>query len=221
MGLSLKLREELSVFMASVPKVSWIDGVNGFARRVPTWLVYAVLLLPVPYLLYLAQTGGLGREPIKALEHELGEIALQLLIAGLTITPLRRYLGVNLLKFRRAFGVLAFTYVTLHLSVWLALDIGLLSQIWTDILKRPYITIGMASFILLLPLAMTSNNLSVRKLGAGWRKLHRLSYVAVLLGGLHYIMLTKTWSVEPLVYMLAILLLLVLRISGAWRKSLA
>ena len=198
-----------------------VDHINAFARRVPTWILYILYLLPVPWLLYLAQTGGLGREPIKALEHELGEIALQLLIFGLCITPLRRYLGINLLKFRRMFGLLAFIYVTLHLLVWLVLDVGILSQIWSDILKRPYITIGMASFVLLLPLAATSNNLSVRRLGPAWRRLHRLSYVAVLLGGVHYVMLTKTWALEPLLYMAVILGLLLLRLPKMRSKQAA
>ncbi|WP_195820825.1 protein-methionine-sulfoxide reductase heme-binding subunit MsrQ [Roseobacter sp. MH60115] len=198
-----------------------VDRINAFARRVPTWVLYILYLLPVPWLLYLAQTGGLGREPIKALEHELGEIALQLLIIGLTITPLRRYLGINLLKFRRMFGLLAFIYVSLHLLVWLVLDVGILSQIWADILKRPYITIGMAGFMLLIPLALTSNNWSVRKLGAGWRKLHRLSYVAVILGGVHYMMLTKTWALEPVIYMAVILGLLALRLPKLRSKQAA
>lgn len=198
-----------------------VDRINAFARRVPTWVLYILYLLPVPWLLYLAQTGGLGREPIKALEHELGEIALQLLIIGLTITPLRRYLGINLLKFRRMFGLLAFTYVSLHLLVWLVLDVGILSQIWADILKRPYITIGMAAFALLIPLAVTSNNWSVRKLGSGWRKLHRLSYVSVLLGGVHYMMLTKTWALEPVIYMAVILGLLALRLPKLRSKQAA
>ncbi|WP_299859708.1 protein-methionine-sulfoxide reductase heme-binding subunit MsrQ [uncultured Roseobacter sp.] len=198
-----------------------VDRINAFARRVPTWVLYILYLLPVPWLLYLAQTGGLGREPIKALEHELGEIALQLLIIGLTITPLRRYLGINLLKFRRMFGLLAFIYVSLHLLVWLVLDVGILSQIWADILKRPYITIGMAGFMLLIPLALTSNNWSVRKLGACWRKLHRLSYVAVLLGGVHYMMLTKTWALEPVIYMAVILGLLALRLPKLRSKQAA
>ena len=154
--------------------MSIVSSINQFARRIPTWALYIVYLLPVPWLLYLAQTGGLGREPIKALEHELGEIALQLLIIGLAITPLRRFLGLNLLKFRRALGVLAFIYVALHLLVWLVLDVGILSQIWNDILKRPYITIGMVGFALMLPLAVTPNNLSLRRPGpVAWRRLHR------------------------------------------------
>lgn len=196
-----------------------VDGINHLARKLPTWVVYIVYALPAPYLLYLGLTGGLGREPIKALEHELGEIALQLLIIGLTITPLRRYLGVNLIRFRRAFGLLAFSYVFLHLLVWLVLDVGILSQIWADILKRPYITIGMAGFVCLIPLALTSNNWSVRRLGPKWRSLHRLTYVAVLLGGLHYIMLVKGFQIEPLAYMAIILALLALRLPGKRRTQ--
>ncbi|MEP2640935.1 protein-methionine-sulfoxide reductase heme-binding subunit MsrQ [Roseobacter sp.] len=189
-----------------------IDQTNTFLRKIPAAVIYVLALCPVPYLLWLAQTGGLGREPIRGLEHALGELALQFLVAGLCITPLRRHVGLNLLKFRRAIGVVAFTYVTLHLLVWLVLDVGVVGQVWADILKRPYITIGMVSFVALLPLALTSNNWSVRRLGARWRKLHRLTHVAVLLGGVHYVMLTKTWAVEPFVYLIAILGLLALRL---------
>ena len=189
-----------------------IDRLNTIARRVPTWVVYIVGLLPIPWLLFQAQTGGLGAEPIKALEKELGLLALQLLIAGLAITPARRYLRLNLIKFRRAVGLLAFIYVSLHLLVWLVLDVGILSQIWADILKRPYITIGMAGFACLVPLAATSNNFSIRKLGATWRKLHRLTYLAAMLAGVHFIWLVKGFQIEPLLYMAAILALLVLRL---------
>jgi len=189
-----------------------IDRLNTIARRVPTWLVYIVGLLPIPWLLFQAQTGGLGAEPIKALEKELGLLALQLLIAGLAITPARRYLRLNLIRFRRALGLLAFIYVSLHLLVWLVLDVGILSQIWADILKRPYITIGMAGFACLVPLAATSNNFSIRKLGATWRKLHRLTYLAAILAGVHFIWLVKGFQIEPLLYMAAILALLVLRL---------
>ena len=189
-----------------------IDRLNTIARRVPTWVVYIVGLLPIPWLLFQAQTGGLGAEPIKALEKELGLLALQLLIAGLAITPARRYLRLNLIKFRRALGLLAFIYVSLHLLVWLVLDVGILSQIWADILKRPYITIGMAGFACLVPLAATSNNFSIRKLGATWRKLHRLTYLAAILAGVHFIWLVKGFQIEPLLYMAAILALLLLRL---------
>jgi sulfoxide reductase heme-binding subunit YedZ len=189
-----------------------IDRLNTIARRVPTWVVYIVGLLPIPWLLFQAQTGGLGAEPIKALEKELGLLALQLLVAGLAITPARRYLRLNLIKFRRALGLLAFIYVSLHLLVWLVLDVWILSQIWADILKRPYITIGMAGFACLVPLAATSNNFSIRKLGATWRKLHRLTYLAAILAGVHFIWLVKGFQIEPLLYMAAILALLVLRL---------
>ncbi|MBO9464300.1 protein-methionine-sulfoxide reductase heme-binding subunit MsrQ [Tropicibacter sp. R15_0] len=190
-----------------------IDRLNTFIRKVPTWFVYLVGALPAPWLLYLALTGGLGVEPIKALEHELGELALQLLIVGLAITPLRRFAKLNLLKFRRAIGLLAFFYVALHLLVWLVLDVQILSQIWADILKRPYITVGMAAFALMVPLAVTSNNWSLRKLGARWRKLHQLTYLAVLLGALHFVMLVKGFQLEPLIYMAIVLALLATRVK--------
>ncbi|MDA7423689.1 protein-methionine-sulfoxide reductase heme-binding subunit MsrQ [Thalassococcus lentus] len=188
-----------------------IDQVNNIAKAVPTWCLYILCALPAPYFFYLGVTGGLGVEPIKALEHELGEIALQLLIAGLCITPLRKHLGINLIKFRRAIGLLAFFYVTLHLLVWLVLDVQILSQIWADILKRPYITVGMLGFVLMIPLAITSNNLSIRKLGVQWRKLHKLTYAIALLGALHFIMLSKGLQLEPIIYMTSVLGLLALR----------
>ncbi|MGJ8545641.1 MAG: protein-methionine-sulfoxide reductase heme-binding subunit MsrQ [Sulfitobacter sp.] len=191
-----------------------IDLINQGARRVPVWPLYILGALGPVWLLYLAQTGGLGREPVKALEHELGALALKLLIAGLAITPLRRHLGVNLLKFRRAIGILAFCYVALHLAVWVLLDMSLLwAQMWADVIKRPYITVGMAGFALLIPLVATSNNYSLRKLGgARWRKLHKLTYGAVILGGVHFIWVAKGFQLEPLVYMAVILALLALRL---------
>ncbi|MEL6380806.1 MAG: sulfoxide reductase heme-binding subunit YedZ, partial [Pseudomonadota bacterium] len=114
-----------------------VDGINRWARKVPTWAVYIVYLIPVPVLLYMGVTGGLGVDPVKALEHELGEIALQLVIIGLCISPLRRFFGINLIKFRRTMGVLAFTYVALHLLVWAVLDVQALDRVWADIVKRP------------------------------------------------------------------------------------
>ena len=195
------------------------DRLNRFARKVPVWLIWVLYLIPVPVLLYMGMTGGLGRNPVEALEHELGEIALQLLIIGLCITPMRRFFGVNFLKFRRAIGLLAFTYVVLHLTVWAVLDVQSLERVWADILKRPYITIGMAGFLLLLPLALTSNNRSVRYLGAAWRKLHLLVYPAILLGGLHFIWVRKGFQLEPLIYMGVIAALLLLRLAPKQRRT--
>jgi sulfoxide reductase heme-binding subunit YedZ len=189
-----------------------VQAINQTMRRVPTWGVYGLLSVPALWLVWLAVTGGLGVDPVKALEHRLGEIALQLVILGLAITPLRRLSGVSLLKFRRAVGVMTFVYVVLHLLVWLVLDVQILSQVWADIVKRPYITVGMAAFALMLPLALTSNDLSVRRLGPAWRRLHRLTYVVATLGGLHYVMLAKGFQLEPLLYLAVILALLALRL---------
>ncbi len=189
-----------------------MQNLNQILRRIPVWAVYALGALPAPWLFYQGMTGGLGIEPIEALEHEFGELALQLLILGLAVSPLRRFLGVNLMKFRRAIGVLTYSYVALHLLVWLVLDVQIPSEIWADIVKRPYITVGMAAFVLMLPLAVTSNNWSVRRLGPRWRKLHRLVYPAAILGGLHYVMLAKGFQIEPLIYLLIITGLLVLRL---------
>ena len=190
-----------------------IDFLNQMARKPPTWAVYGLGALYPAWLLWQGLTGGLGVDPVKVMEHALGEAGLQLLIAGLCITPLRRYAGLNLLRFRRAIGLLSFSYIALHLLVWLVLDVQILSQIWADILKRPYITIGMAGFLLLIPLAVTSNNLSVRRMGRRWHRLHKLAYVAVLLGALHFVMLAKGFQLEPLLYMVTVLALLFLRVA--------
>ena len=191
------------------------DRMNNVARKVPTWVVYAIGVLPVPYLFYLAATGGMGVEPINALEREMGQVTLQLLIAGLAITPLRRFAGINLIRFRRALGVLAFIYVVVHLGIWVLLDMSLRwEQMWADIWKRPYIAIGMAAFVMMVPLALTSNNLSIRKLGPlVWRKLHKLVYPVAVLGAVHFIMVQKVWEVEALLYLAVILALLGLRLN--------
>ncbi len=196
--------------------------INGQLRRVPTWLVYLAGVFPVVWFFYLGFTGGLGPEPIKALEQELGRLSLQVLIAVLAVTPLRKYTGISLLKFRRALGLLVFFYVVVHLSVWLFLDVQIWSQIWADIVKRPYITIGMAGLVLMVPLAVTSNNLSMRKLGAAtWRTLHKLTYVVAVLGAVHFVMLRKGWQIEPLVYLAIIALLLATRYVALPKRQLA
>lgn len=190
-----------------------IDRFNRYARMVPTWVVYVIGGLYPFWLLWLAFSGGLGVDPTKAMEHALGERALQLLILGLAITPLRKHLGINLIKFRRAIGVTAFYLVFAHLLVWLVLDVQLIDQIWADILKRPYITIGMVGFLLMIPLAITSNNLSVRRLGRRWHRLHKLTYAVCLLGGLHFVMLAKGFQLEPLIYLGTVIGLLLLRLK--------
>jgi len=198
------------------------QSINGALRRVPTWPVYLIGALPPFWYLYLGFTGGLGVEPITELEHRLGLLGLQMLIAVLAVTPLRRFTGISLIKFRRALGLLAFYYIACHLLVWLVLDVQILSQIWADILKRPYITIGMAGFVLLLPLAATSNNWSIRRMGPmAWKRLHQLSYLAAILGSVHYVMLVKGWQIEPLLYLGAIIVLLLARLPGVKRRAIA
>ena len=127
--------------------------------------------------------GGLGPDPVKAIERGLGERGLQFLLASLAITPLRR-VGLNLLRFRRALGLLSFTYVALHLTAWVWLDMGLRwSEMVADLWKRPYIILGMVGFLAMLPLAVTSTNAAIRRMGAAaWARLHRLAYVAILAG---------------------------------------
>lgn len=204
--------------------MSLTDRVNAFARKLPSWVIYLIYAAPAPVFFYMAATGRMGAEPISALQREYGAIALQLLIIGLCITPLRRHLGVNLLKFRRAFGLLAFFYVVLHLGVWALLDVQSVERVWADIVKRPYITIGMVAFLLMIPLALTSNNRAVRRLGARWRRLHRLTYGVVLLGAVHFIWLRKGVQIEPLAYLAVILAVLALRVDfkrliGRWRAA--
>ena len=197
------------------------EPINHALRRVPAGVLYILCTLPAVWLFYAGVTGGLGVEPIKALEHELGKIALQLLVAGLCITPLRRLAGINLLKFRRAIGVMAFVYVLLHLLVWLVLDVQIPAQIWADILKRPYVTVGMLAFVLMLPLAATSNGWAVRRLGASWRKLHRLTYAVAVLGAVHFMWLVKGFQIEPILYFLGIITLLALRLRWVRKKQAA
>lgn len=198
-----------------------MDRLNALLRRLPAWPLYPLGLVPAVWLFWLGLTGGLGPDPVKALQHRYGEIALQLMVAVLAVTPLRRLTGLSLLRFRRALGLLAFAYVTLHLAVWLGLDVQLdLAQAWEDVVKRPYITIGMAGFLLLVPLALTSTDSALRRLGpVAWRRLHRLTYVAALAGAIHYLMLVKADRAEPMIYLAVILLLLALRLplGAAWR----
>lgn len=199
------------------------NRINEVLRPIPTWAVYLLGALPGLYivtglLLALSGTydlfgGSLGIDPVKTIEHWLGELALQFFIAVLVISTLRNQFKLKLIKFRRPLGLLSFFYVVLHLMVWIGLDLQFRwGEIWTDILKRPYITIGMAGFVLMIPLAMTSNNRAIKRLGPLlWQNIHKLAYPALLLGGIHYVMVQKVWEVEPLIYLAIISALLVLR----------
>ena len=197
-----------------------LQAVNGGLRKVPPRTLYIIGAAWGVWLFWLGLAGGLGVEPITELEHRYGELAINLLVAGLAVTPLRRFVGLNLMPFRRAIGVLTFFFLIAHVAVWAILDVQALDRVWEDILERPYISIDMAGFLLLIPLGLTSNNRSVRKLGpAAWRRLHKLVYPAAILGALHYIWLAKGFQIEPLVYMALILGLLALRLRPTSRRS--
>ena len=195
--------------------------INGTLRKVPAWPLYILGALPGIWLFYSAVSGMIGPDPIRPLERGLGLYGLQFLIAGLAVTPLRRYAGVNLIKFRRAIGLVAFFYIVVHLAVWIGLDMGLRwEQMGTDILKRPYITIGMVGFVAMVSLAVTSNNRSVRKLGSAlWQRIHKLTYFAVAAGVIHFVMVQKVWETEPLIYGLIVLGLLATRLRWAPRRA--
>jgi methionine sulfoxide reductase heme-binding subunit len=176
------------------------------------WALYAVGLCPAAWYFYQAATGGLGFNPVKTFEHLLGIWALRLIIATLLITPLRDLFGINWVRYRRALGLLAFYYVAMHFSVYLLLDLQLnFAAVGGDIARRPYITIGFAALLLLIPLAVTSNNWSIRKLGQGWIKLHRLIYLIAAAGALHYVLAVKSVTLGPFVHVALIGLLLAYR----------
>lgn len=173
------------------------------------WALYAIGLMPGLYAFYLGIFGGLGADPVRAFEHLLGLWALRFLCIGLVITPLRDLFGINLIAYRRALGLLAFYYALAHFAVYLTLDRGLiLSSIAGDILKRPYIMLGMAGLVMLIPLALTSNQWSIRRLGQRWNKLHKLVYPVLIVAVLHYALSLKVLDAEVSFYIVVTLLLL-------------
>jgi sulfoxide reductase heme-binding subunit YedZ len=182
--------------------------------------IYLVGMLPAVWYFYLGVMDQLGADPQNTLERLLGLWGLRFLIASLAITPLRRLGGPNLVRYRRALGLLAFYYACLHFSVYMLLDQGLdLGAIWRDIVKRPYITVGMLALLILIPLAATSNAPMIKRLGAAaWQRLHRLVYVAAAAAAIHFIMLVKAWPAEPLIYAGLVAVLLLFRLVVRLRK---
>jgi sulfoxide reductase heme-binding subunit YedZ len=176
-------------------------------------VIYIVGMMPACWSFYLGLTDQLGADPQKALEQLLGLWALRFLISCLAVTPLRRLGGPNLVRYRRTLGLLAFYYAALHLTVYLLLDQGMdLGAIGADIVKRPYITIGMLAFVMLSPLAATSNTPMIRRLGGPkWRRLHQLVYAAAFAAALHFLLLVKSWPAEPLIYAGVVATLLLFR----------
>lgn len=199
-----------------------MERLNAFARRLPAWVVYLGGVVPGLWLFWQAVAGGLGADPVKAIELRLGELGLQFLIASLAVTPLR-WAGLNLIRFRRALGLLAFFYLLFHLAVWVVLDMGLRwDEMAADLVKRWYILVGMLGFALLLPLALTSTDRAIRRMGPmAWRRLHRLTYVAVLAGVAHLLLLVKVVEPEQIAYALAVIGLLAARALRAARARRA
>lgn len=196
-------------------------ALNGWLRRVPVWALWLGGLIPLGLLVWDIFTGGLGVEPIRDIEHRLGRTALYFLVASLAVTPILWLSRVNLLRFRRALGLLCFTYAGLHLLAWISMDMGFLwAQMARDVVKRPYLLFGMAALLMLLALAATSNDWSIRRLGGhAWRRLHRFVYLAAPLVALHWIWSLKTFPVRPGFWLAVILALLALRVATRRRKA--
>lgn len=184
-------------------------------------LIFVACLLPAGALALGVFASGLGANPLETITHETGEWALRLLLVSLAITPLREAFGWNwLIQYRRLLGLFAFFYVCLHLSTYLVFDHFFDFQgILEDVLERPYITLGMTGFLLLLPLAVTSTNGWIRRLGRYWRRLHRIVYAAAIAGVLHFVWLVKADLREPLIYAGVLAALLGFRLLPEhWRK---
>ena len=195
--------------------------VNAWLRRLPVWAAWLVGLIPLALLVWDTLQGHLGVDPVRDIEHRLGRTAIYFLLATLTVTPVLRLLRVNMVRFRQALGLICFTYVACHLLAWVVFDMGLLwAQMARDIVKRPYLIFGMLAFVMLLALAVTSNRFSIRRMRAGWRRLHRLIYPAAILAAVHWLWALKVWESWPLTILGAILLLLSLRLPGLARISL-
>lgn len=187
---------------------------NQYLRRVPVWALWLAGAIPLALLVWDTFTGGLGVEPVRDIEHRLGRTALYFLIATLSVTPLLRITRINLMRFRRALGLISFSYAVLHVASWISMEMGFLwGQMLQDVIKRPYLIFGMSAFLMLTVLAITSNNASIRRLGgAGWRRLHKLTYPAILLVSVHWIWALKVWEPKPLAILTVILVLLALRV---------
>jgi sulfoxide reductase heme-binding subunit YedZ len=191
------------------------------------WLKPGVLLgalVPLAYLVRRALSDGLGADPIAAALNELGLLALVLLVAALACTPLKIVFGWTWpLRIRRMLGLLAFFYACLHFGLYAVIDQGLdLGAILADVAERPFITVGFAAFLLLIPLAITSTTKMRRRMGPlRWQKLHRLSYVIGALAALHFILRVKRDLDEPLTYAFVIVALLGVRLWHASNKRRA
>lgn len=198
---------------------------QGSIRRLKV-LLFLVCLLPLAKL--ALETFGvagmsLGANPIEELIHRFGIWGLNFLLITLAVTPLRRLTGKNwLIRFRRMLGLFAFFYVLMHFLTYAGLDQRFdLPVILEDIVERPYITIGFAALLLLIPLAVTSTNGMMRRLGRRWQKLHRLVYLIAILGVWHFYWQVKLDTLEALIYAVILAVLLAYRLRGRRHDRIA
>lgn len=183
--------------------------------------VFLLCLLPFCLLLWNAYHGRLTANPIKEITHFTGSWALNFLLVTLSITPLRKLTGRNTLsRYRRMLGLFTFFYASLHFLTYLALDQFFdWHEIVRDVAKRPYITVGFTAFVLLIPLAVTSTNRMMRRLGKNWRRLHSLVYVVGVCAIIHYLWLVKADIRPPVIYGLILGVLLLLRHPRVRRRT--
>ncbi len=198
------------------------DFSEKHTRHIIKSILFLLCLLPFVLLLVNAINDNLGTNPVETLTDETGLWALRFLLLTLVITPLRQITKINgLIKFRRMLGLFAFFYVCLHFITYIWLDQFFdWNEILTDIPKRPFITIGFISFILLLPLAITSSNNMQRRLKKKWRTLHKLVYVIPILVVIHFIWSLKADYSEPFFYALVFFLLMFVRFFY-YRKNIS
>ena len=178
--------------------------------------ILAHITAAIPFVLMLKDifSNTLGADPVRALTLRSGWWALSFLLLSLLMTPLRKLTGsLSWIRYRRMLGLWAFALACCHLSIYLILDLqGRWPQIFSDIAKRPYITVGFTAWLLLVPLALTSTAAMMRKLGRRWRQLHKLVYVIAPLGVLHFLWLVKKDQTEPLIFAVVLAALLVSRL---------
>lgn len=184
-------------------------------------LVFVASLAPLVYLLWALLQDALGANPIEELTRRSGEWTLRFLLLTLCMTPMQKLFKQSWpIKLRRMLGLYTFFYASLHLLTYIWLDqFFVWGDIITDIIKRPFILVGMLAFLLLLPLAITSNLVMMRKLGKHWKRLHQLVYFIAGLGVLHFFWLVKKDLQMPGVYLFILMLLLGYRLISAWRRQ--
>ena len=179
-------------------------------------LVFTLCLLPFILICWNAVYGDLGANPVETVTHQTGEWGLRMLLLTLLWTPLKNWTGKSqFIRFRRMTGLFVYFYVSAHFLIWFLADHGLdPASMLEDVIERPYITLGFSAFLLLTPLAVTSSRYMIRKLGRRWKTLHKLVYLIVVLAVAHYLWLVKADYLEPVIYALLAIVLLLSRLSG-------